>query len=294
VASPTAATTRAGILGRLLAPVGVDGFIREYFGKAPLLLRGAADRVDGLLTIDRVADAVVRRTAERGRFLVNAGDLDSADGVAAYLAAGQPIVWNGARGVTQALDALTSELGETFGASVWANVYSTGAAAKPFDIHFDAHDVLAVQCEGAKEWLVSKVRINCPLDVPALAPTIRRALDERRDEAFAEPLMTVRALPGDVLYIPRGQFHDARTPEGRSLHITFAIAPPTGLDVLDAIASLAIREALFRDYLPHPLADGDGARTRAHLARLAERLSELARSEDVLARVRRNRVRDDH
>ncbi len=42
---------------------------------------------------------------------------------------------------------------------------------KPLQPHFDAHDVLAIQCEGEKEWTVSKVRLNCPLDVPALKPT---------------------------------------------------------------------------------------------------------------------------
>jgi ribosomal protein L16 Arg81 hydroxylase len=130
--------------------------------------------------------------------------------------------------------------------------------------------------------MVSRVRLNCPLDVPALAPTIRRALEERRAEAQAEPLMTVVTEPGDVLYIPRGQFHDARTPEGRSLHVTFAIAPPTGIDVVDLLGRLALSEALFREYLPHPASDEDGSQTRACLAKLAERLGELARSDELL------------
>jgi ribosomal protein L16 Arg81 hydroxylase len=207
------------------------------------------------------------------------GDFSDEAAIQAYLEAGQPIVWNAARGASAALDSLTAEITEALGAHVWANVYSTGSAMKPFQVHFDAHDVLAVQCEGAKEWMVSKVRLNCPLDVPALAPTVRRALEERRAEAQAEPLMTVVTEPGDVLYIPRGQFHDARTPEDRSLHVTFAIAPPTGIDVIQALGRLALGEALFRDYLPHPLVDGDGSLTRSHLAALADRLAQLARSD---------------
>ena len=46
--------------------------------------------------------------------------------------------------------------------------------------------------------------------------------------------MTFTVKPGDVVYIPRGQFHNAQAMNGVSLHVTFAIAPPTGMDVLEA------------------------------------------------------------
>lgn len=268
-------------LSDLLEPVGLRSFLRDSFAREPVLIRGASDRVAGLLSLERLAGAVMRRAQEQGQVHVTAEALEDESALAAYLAEGKPIIWNAARGASPALDELTTELAQAFRAHVWANVYATGAAVKPFEPHFDAHDVLAVQCEGAKEWTVSKVRLNCPLDVPVLKPMIRRALDENRAEAMADPLMTVVTRPGDVLYLPRGQFHDARTLEGRSLHVTFAIAPPTGIDVLNSLAVLALGEALFRDYLPHPLNDDDGALTRAHLEQLAERLSALARSEEL-------------
>ncbi len=271
-----------GVLDGLLAPVGLPRFVRESFGQEPVLLRGAAGRVRGLISLERVAEALLRRDREKGQFLVASEGFHNEEFVRAYLDAGRPVVWNAAHGATAALDALTLEIGEAFGASVWPNIYSTGAAVKPFNIHFDAHDVLAVQCEGAKEWLVSNVRVDCPLDLPAFAPTIQRALEERRAEALADVRMTVVTQPGDVLYIPRGQFHDARTPQGRSLHVSFGIAPPTGIDLLGALVPLALRETLFREYFPPALADADGSRKRAHIQRLAERLAELARSEDVL------------
>ncbi|MBI4906135.1 MAG: cupin-like domain-containing protein [Acidobacteria bacterium] len=270
-----------GTLARLLAPAGLGRFLRESFGKEPVLLRGEAGRVEGLISGERVAAAMLRREREQGRFMVGALDraLDGEEALRAYLDAGQPVMWNAARGATAALDALTEEMKEAFGASVWPNVYWTGSAVKPFEAHFDAHDVLAVQCEGEKEWLVSKLRVNCPLDTPAFAPAVRQALEERRAEALANAHMTVVTQPGDVLYIPRGQFHDARTPRGRSLHVTFAITPPTAMDVL---AALALGEPLFREYLPPPLTDEDGSRTRAHLGRVAERFRQLAEGEDIL------------
>ena len=273
---------REGILDGLLAPVGLHRFVRESLGKEPVLLRGAAGRVRGLISLPRVAEALLGREREQGKFLIGEGDFASQEAIRAYLDAGQPVVWNGARGATAPLDALIAELTQVFGAKVWPNVYSTGFAAKPFDAHFDLHDVLAVQCEGEKEWLVSKLRANCPLEGPEFAPAVRQALEEFRAAALAEPLMTVVTRPGDVLYIPRGQFHDARTPRGRSLHITFAIDPPTALDVLAALGPLALSETLFREYLPPAIADETGALARAHLKRVAERLAQLAGGEDVL------------
>ena len=64
--------------------------------------------------------------------------------------------------------------------------------------------------------------------------------------------------------------------------MTFAIAPPTGLDVVGALARLALGEARFREYLPHALDDEDGTRTRADLAQLTERLAELAQGDELL------------
>jgi ribosomal protein L16 Arg81 hydroxylase len=121
---------------------------------------------------------------------------------------------------------------------------------------------------------------------------MQRALSERREEALAEPLMTVVTEPGDVLYIPRGQLHDARTAAERSLHVTFAIAPPTGMDVIEALARLALGEALFRGYLPHALANG-AASTQAHLGRLGDRLAQLARSPQLRAELERLAARPE-
>jgi ribosomal protein L16 Arg81 hydroxylase len=289
-------------LAALLAPLGPRAFFDEYFGKQPALFRGAPRRARGLISLRRVVRVVASKTEPAGKLLVRREHLTldavpSADLVAslggavapgtapvwAYLEQGHPLVWNGARGATAALDRLTGDLARAFGAQVWANVYATGTAGTPLDMHFDSHEVLAVQCEGVKEWTISKVRVNCPLDLPVLAPAIERALEARREEALAETLMTFTVGPGDVVYVPRGQFHNARTPSGRSLHVTFAISPPTGLDLLEALAGRVISEALFRDYLPVRLADADGCRRRQHLERLIERLLELVRGDEMPA-----------
>ena len=95
--------------------------------------------------------------------------------------------------------------------------------------------------------------------------------------------MTFTVEPGDVVYVPRGQVHNARTPAGRSLHVTFGITPLSGFDVLGALADLALAEPLFRDFLPVRPRDRGGAARREQVARLRERLAALAGS-DALER----------
>ena len=61
--------------------------------------------------------------------------------------------------------------------------------------------------------------------------------------------------PGDVLYLPRGQYHDALTGDRASLHVTFGVAPATGLAVFKLLESALAQESEFRAYLPDARAE---------------------------------------
>ncbi len=200
-----------------------------------------------------------------------------------YVEEGHPIVWNVARGASAALDLLSHALAQALGAHVWANIYVTGSAGTPLDFHFDAHEVLAIQCEGSKESRLSKVRADRPLDVPALMPHIQASLAAKRAEAMEQILLTAAVGPGDVVYIPRGLFHNACSVSERSLHVTFGIAPLSGIDVVEMLAQLALSEPAFRDYLPLPREDPAGQARRARLAELGERLAMLAKGDALSA-----------
>jgi hypothetical protein len=200
---------------------------------------------------------------------------DDEDPVAAYLDAGYPIIWNAARGITPEIDRVCADLGTALQAHVWPNVYATGTAGAPLSMHFDPHEVLVVQCEGEKEWRISSLRANRPLDVDEMRSTCNQAVEATREQALANISMTFTVKPGDVIYIPRGRFHVATTPRGRSLHVTFAIRQLAGYDLAVALGRLALADPLLRDYLPLPLTDSDGTRAQVCLAEFKGRLKEL-------------------
>jgi hypothetical protein len=61
-----------------------------------------------------------------------------------------------------------------------------------------------------------------------------------------EPLWSEMLEPGDILYIPRGEFHRAQIEDGHSLHLTIGLAFPRGDDVVRWIGRRSLENELFR------------------------------------------------
>lgn len=102
---------------------------------------------------------------------------------------------------------------------IHANAYLTPADARGFDHHWDTHDVIVLQLEGRKHWQVHGAPLPFPAPEQVCGPhkeLIDRAV---RDE----PLIDTLLEPGDVLYLPRGQIHAARTAGACSLHLTLGL-----------------------------------------------------------------------
>src|SRR4051812_23833037 len=173
--------------------MGARAFFAEHWEKKPLHLpddRGArrallthAELFEALGAAGGVPEGLVSFPEQVG---TTAADLlADAAALRAYADAGHPLVWNRAHGVAAGVDALTALLGEALGAHVWPNIYATGTAGTPFDVHFDAHEVIAIQCEGQKEWSISAVRVDRPLSAAEMEAAVAAALRARRDEAAA-------------------------------------------------------------------------------------------------------------
>ena len=134
-------------------------------------------------------------------------------------------------------------------------------------MHFDAHEVIAVHCEGAKEWTLSEVRADRPTDDDP-QPEV---MAQQRDEA--ERCVAARFVvgAGDVVYVPRGVFHNARALGGTSVHVTFGIRGLTGHDVARVLAARALGDRELRGYAPPP---GDDEAMDAWLREVVVRLGE--------------------
>ena len=80
--------------------------------------------------------------------------------------------------------------------------------------------------------------------------------------------------PGDVLYLPRGWYHDALATEGASLHVTFSVTPLYGRILFSLLENAAMQDPAFRAWLV-PADRDDGRALSAQLAELGRKLQTL-------------------
>ncbi len=103
---------------------------------------------------------------------------------------------------------------------IHANAYLTPSDARGFDHHWDTHDVIVLQLEGRKHWQVHGAPLPFPAPEQVCGPH-QALIDAAVREG--EPLIDTVLEPGDILYLPRGQIHAARTAGACSLHLTLGL-----------------------------------------------------------------------
>jgi bifunctional lysine-specific demethylase and histidyl-hydroxylase MINA len=179
------------------------------------------------------------------------------------------------------LTAFADAMEQALRGKVQANLYLSSRRRQGFGAHFDTHDVYAVHVEGTKTWHVYEGRAHDPIAHPKFK-TLGR---EHHEHAKGAKLMDVHMEPGDLLYLPRGQYHDALADEGGTVHIAFGVTYPIGMDVMTYLFERVVTEPEFRANLPRPDRPEAEAALRAHLASLCNRiqtvLSEAITAEQI-------------
>jgi hypothetical protein len=117
---------------------------------------------------------------------------------------------------------------------VQCNIYLTPPGAQGFRVHYDTHDVLILQVQGEKLWRF------WPKPEVAFANTHTPLEDQ---PSPTEEPCTQMLRPGNVLYVPRGIWHDAMSQGSQSsLHLTVGIVGQSWGDALRAALHLMEQE----------------------------------------------------
>lgn len=290
---------RAMDLATFLVPVAQDEFLRDRFGKTPLHIPAAESRPP-LVTWQRMNELLAVRShwseanlklilnsrAILPEFYIDevetpAGPVRRADPakVDVFLGMGASLVAHAVQEVCPEIEAICGGLGDSFAARAEANIYCSFEGVQAFASHFDLHEVFVLQCEGEKLWNVYENRAASPVE--ALEGDNAQDII---DAAKGRIALQVRMRPGDRLYIPRGFYHDAIAVAGASLHVTFSVAPLTGLALFAWLAEAAAQDEAFRAYLPDARAEG-GATLEARLGELGARLEAIVASSRAVDRI---------
>ena len=110
------------------------------------------------------------------------------------------------------------------------NLYFSMASHQAFGPHFDLHDVFAIHFEGEKVWNIYENIEDAPINHPAFIIS-----SEERVQRAGKLIDQVTLKPGDLLYIPRGQYHDALASENGAIHVAFGLTYFKPIDLMSSI-----------------------------------------------------------
>lgn len=286
----------------LIAPVSVDDFTGDHVGKSHLYIPAAEDKFAGVASWDMINALLADTALWTGRLLSLAKQGPTLDPETYCVADtdrdGHPIqrpvpelirrqLEDGATLVLNHADTLTPELARMAGclqlhfrAQVKCNIYCSWQASQGFATHFDGTDVFVLHIAGRKFWNLYDGFYERPM---GNSPYVFRLGDEENERLKGNCVEQLEMTPGDLLYIPRGQYHDAIASSEASLHLTFGLVPMVGVNVIDMIKAQLEDDPLFHAALPH---FDDADELQDHLGALARRMAEIIRDPATGANVR--------
>ncbi len=120
------------------------------------------------------------------------------------------------------------------------NLYLSQPSRQGYNRHYDTHDVFILQIAGYKGWRVFDSTVKFPLFVQKFHDTVPPTI----------PLLECTLEPGDVLYIPRGHWHEATAQVEPSMHLTLGIYARTGIDFLSWLTNELRDDVRWRETFP--------------------------------------------
>jgi len=293
-------------LAELLAPLTPEQFFAEYHDRKPLHVRGGAAKFAQALSwrqINRLLDMTHIWSSQSLKLVIDGQAVPAEEYCARavsrdndqvlqpvagklreWVARGASLVLNDVDSLTPGMAAISAALEAAGLGKAQANVYISWQSHKAFPAHFDTHDVWAVQVEGEKTWNLWEGRAEWPVPHPAF----RQLGQPHHEQAKGRLREQVLLRTGDLLYLPRGWYHDALAEAPASVHIAFGLHAPLGIDLVNLLLERAMQDAEFRKPLPRQ--DGSAPAKFALTTRagqLAQRLGEFCREPQVMAALER-------
>ena len=277
---------------QIISPVSPEDFFSAIWDQRAVHIPGAVDKFAQIFSWDefnRLLNMSKLWSDRSMKIVLDGENLDPAEfgrvgqtreGYQALLPDPERVIPLLRRGATVILDlietlspgvaAVSAALQTATGGVVVCNSYCSWRAHQGFTVHFDTTDVIAIHIEGSKRWRVYEGRVDNAIDVDG--HNYGSFTPEHHARAKGRMLEEIEMKPGDLLYLPRGQYHEALASSDASLHLSFGIGQATGIDVISRLLRSLPDESLFRKNLPH--FDRPQAH-REHLRSIADRIQAI-------------------
>src|ERR1700730_2461228 len=244
----------------LVEQVWTEEFRKDVWTKKHLHLTGSPDRfrdlvhytdIEQILRLtspasDRLQFALEGRYVDRG-ILCDCSPLDgglrpanfNALKVEELLKSGATLIVNALDEIHEPAGTLANDLETLFGDRVQVNLYASWRDLPGFDVHWDEQEVFILQVKGSKEWRL--YGRTCPHPLRSV---------NRNQTAPKVPLLRVVMREGDVLYLPRGEWHSVHPLGTPTIHLTFGVHTSCGVDLARWLADRLAQTEFGRSDIP--------------------------------------------
>lgn len=219
--------------------VSQEIFFSEYLYKKPILLSQAVRQID--VNWRHINEVYERADAADKNFKLMKGyEVPKKEYIESYLNVGKveyryikSVVYEYMRrGATLVhnriknepfVDDLARQVAKFAEAQTITSGYAAFSASSSYRSHWDTRDVFAVQLLGRKRWIIKAPSFELPL---YMQQTKNIAHAEEPEEVYLDVILE----PGDVLYIPRGWWHNPLPVGEDTFHLAIGTFAPTGFD----------------------------------------------------------------
>lgn len=283
--------------GDLLHPVTEEAFFADYYDKKFLHIEGGARKFENVMSWDILAGILNQTVIWTSKSLMLVLDNDvvpeiaycepvtnrdgfevlqpNAEKVMDLLRRGASLVANDIDSLTPVMSGTAAAMESRLAGKIQANLYCSWREHQAFGSHFDTHDVYAIHVAGEKLWNIYETRVDNPIAHPKFKSFGQEWHDANRGPIARQVLMR----PGDLLYIPRGLYHDAMATSDGTIHIAFGVTHVIGFDVVEMVKATIVDDVAFRRNMPRP--EMGEAAVSAWLGELGDRIGALLHSAEA-------------
>ena len=170
------------------------------------------------------------------------------DKVQNLISRGSSLVLSEIEKLNTKLYSVVEELQNLTNGKCQGNLYFSMQSRQAFGPHCDDHDVFAIHFEGEKVWNIYENIEKNPINHP-----IFKYSAEERTRKAGKLVDQVTLQPGDLLYLPRGQYHDALASKNGAIHIAFGLTYFKPIDLLSLLwEKIVLNEYMREDFKKSP------------------------------------------
>lgn len=234
----------SNILASILSPLTPSEFVEKYYSKKPLHIQDSASKFEELFgwqSLNRILNSSpvphpTMKMVLEGRPVL----AEDSQGVIDACRNGASLVLEEIHKYDPNVGSLAAGLAKDIGEPVRVNLYLSQPSRQGYNRHYDTHDVFILQIAGYKGWQVYDFTTEHPLFKQK----------GHHNNPPEELRLGCTLGPGDVLYIPRGHWHEATAQVEPSMHLTVGLYARTGIDFLTWLTNELRSDVMWRDTFP--------------------------------------------